>query len=452
MRGSAANSTADSRLSQHPAGSHPPPAEHASVTRPDQLPTDTVDATSTAGRRGGGAGEPAAHPVPPPRIAFSDARTAIVHGDVRTSLRTLPTSSVDCVVTSPPYWGLRDYGLPPVVWGGDPECDHEWTPDSSCQQCGAWRGQLGLEPDPSEYVEHLVEVFRDVRRVLKPQGTLWLNLGDCYNAGTNAPRVASANRVGYWRAAGSMGDRRVNVTGLKAKDLVGIPWRVALALQADGWYLRSDVIWAKPNPVPEGVRDRPVRSHEYLFLLSRQPRYYYDADAVREPSLSDKDTRARDTTVRGGHARRSVWSIPTQRYMHAHFATFPERLVEPCILAGTSAAGCCPTCGRPWQRTVCVRYANPGNRTTNGPRSAARRDESPGFEQRLIRLIDGDTWHPTCSCARQRVPATVLDPFAGSGSTLAVARRLGRRSIGIELSGDYVHLALDRVRAVKVPG
>ena len=368
---------------------------------------------------------------------------------------TLPANSVDCVVTSPPYWGLRDYGLPPVVWDAQATCAHQWDGESgrTCSCCGAWRGQLGLEPSPELYVSHMVELFRGVRRVLKPQGTMWVNLGDCYNAATNAPRTASKNRVGYWEAAGSMGDRRVKAAGLKPKDLVGIPWRVALAMQADGWYLRSDVIWAKPNPVPEGVRDRPVRSHEYLFLFSREPRYFYDAEAVREfgsASGIDEGTRARERASRPGHAQRSVWSIPTQRYHHAHFATFPERLVEPCILAGTSAAGCCPACGVPWRRRVCVSYSNPGNRLSNGPRSSERRDESPGFTRRLIRVVRDQVWQPGCNCKRERVPAIVLDPFAGSGTTLAVARRLGRRGIAIELSDDYVNLARDRIRAVAV--
>jgi len=365
----------------------------------------------------------------------------------------LPALSVDCVVTSPPYWGLRDYGLPPVVWGGKPDCDHQWNGrgESRCGDCGAWRGQLGLEPGYDEYVTHIVEVFREVRRVLKPSGTLWVNVGDCYNAATSTTRAASGNRVGYWQAGGTMGDRRVNARGLKPKDLVGIPWRVALALQADGWYLRSDVIWAKPNPLPEGVRDRPVRAHEYLFLFSKEGRYFYDAEAVRElDSVADMDktTRARERALRSGHPQRSVWSIPTQRYRQAHFATFPERLVEPCILAGTSEAGCCLACGSAWRRRSCVKYENPGNRASNGPRSLERRAESPGFKKRLVRVVGGEVWEPSCACGRDRVPSTVLDPFAGSGTTLAVARRLGRRSIGIELSADYTDLARERVRAV----
>ncbi len=419
------------------------------MTRPLLPDVSEVD---LSGRRGGSASVPAAHQVPSPVVAYSDARTVILHGDVRAALRTLPANSVDAVVTSPPYWGLRDYGLPVVVWDGDDACDHQWAGErnESCSGCGAWLGQLGLEPEYELYVAHMVQVFRELRRVLKAQGTLWVNLGDCYNAATNAPRAASSNRVGYWEAAGSMGDRRVRAVGLKPKDLVGIPWRVALALQADGWYLRSDVIWAKPNPVPEGVRDRPVRSHEYVFLFSKELRYFYDADAVREFDLSGRiriETRARERALRAGHAQRSVWSIPTQRYQKAHFATFPERLVEPCVLAGTSAAGCCPACGTPWRRRVCVNYANPGNRNSNGPRSIQRRAESPGFGRRLVRTLGDEVWEPGCSCGRQRVPATVLDPFAGTGTSLAVARRLGRRAIGIELNADYIALAKERVRS-----
>jgi DNA modification methylase len=396
-------------------------------------------------------GEPAPHPVPPPRVAYSDGRTAILHGDVRAALRTLPAASIDCAVTSPPYWGLRDYGLPAQVWGGKADCTHDWIEDpayrSECRECHAWRGQLGLEPSPALYVDHIVEVFRELRGILKPEATLWVNLGDCYNAATNAPRRPSANRVGYWQAAGSMGDRRVRAADLKPKDLLGMPWRVALALQADGWYLRTDVIWSKSNPMPEGVRDRPVRSHEYLFLLSKQPRYFYDAEAVREAAAGERGLNHRlpGAALRHGRAQRSVWTLATQRYHEAHFATFPERLVEPCILAGTSAAGCCPECGRAWQRHVCTRYTNPGNRSSNGPRSLERRHESPGFRKRLVRLVDGEAWRADCQCGANPVPATVLDTFAGSGTTLAVATRLGRRSIGIELSADYIELARRRL-------
>jgi DNA modification methylase len=416
--------------------------------------------------------------------AYRDQAVSVYAGDVRSVLASLPESSVDCCVTSPPYWGLRDYGIPAQVWGGDPRCRHRWDAAASCWRCGAWLGHLGLEPTPELFVQHMVEVLREVGRVLKPSGTLWLNLGDCYNAGTAAPRQPSLDRVGYWQAAGSMGDRRVHAIDLKPKDLVGIPWRVALALQADGWYLRADLIWAKPNPMPESVSDRPTRSHEYVFLLSRQPRYFYDAEAIREPCASgpsdlrkmreqlpriggkhkelvDPFSKASARTNIGrmrsvgdpsGRNRRSVWTIATQPYRKAHFATFPERLVEPCILAGSSGGGCCPGCGAPWQRMLEVEYSNPGNRSTNGPRSVERRFETPGFAVRLERHARTLGWRPTCSCEGPGAhPAVVLDPFAGSGTTLAVAKRLGRRAIGIELNPDYVELIKDRCRAVEPP-
>jgi DNA modification methylase len=416
--------------------------------------------------------------------AYRDQAVTVYAGDVRSVLGFFADASVDCCVTSPPYWGLRDYGIPAQVWSGDPGCQHAWNDTAFCRRCGAWLGHLGLEPSPDLFVQHMVEVLREVRRVLRPSGTLWLNLGDCYNAGTTAPRRPSHDRVGYWQAAGSMGDRRVHATDLKPKDLVGIPWRVALALQADGWYLRADLIWAKPNPMPESVSDRPTRSHEYVFLLSKNPRYFYDAEAIREPCASgpsdlrkmgeqlpriggkhkelvDRLSKASAGTNIGrkrsvgdpsGRNRRSVWTIATQPYRKAHFATFPERLVEPCILAGSSGGGGCSRCGVPWQRVLEVGYRNPGNRSTNGPRSVARRHETAGFAVRLERHATTIGWKRTCSCEGAGAnAAVVLDPFAGSGTTLAVAKRLGRQALGIELNPDYVELIKERCKRAQSP-
>ena len=340
----------------------------------------------------------------------------IITGDARDRLRELPDASVHCCVTSPPYFGLRDYGV---------------------------EGQMGLESTPAEFVAGMVALFREVRRVLRDDGTLWLNLGDSYarapakggsGPGKNANYADSfgaANRkfrAGSGRADGIVDDRNIRnrdgvgpVPGLKEKDLIGIPWRVAFALQSDGWFLRQDIIWSKPNPMPESVRDRCTKAHEYVFLLSKGPRYYFDAGAIAEPVApatitrlaQDVDSQAGSDRVPGktngamkavsgsyGHGagrndgdnrppggwtdgatrnKRSVWTVATQPFKEAHFATFPPALIEPCILAG------CPVGG------------------------------------------------------------TVLDPFGGAGTTGLVSDRLQRDAILIELNPAYAEMARQRI-------
>jgi len=309
----------------------------------------------------------------------------VITGDCATVLPTLPAESVQCCVTSPPYFGLRDYG-------------HE--------------GQIGLEETPEAFVSRLVSVFREVRRVLANDGTLWLNLGDSYAGSWGAQgkqgaggqmatrRISEARQVAAHPKRGSH-TGTIRQMGLKPKDLIGVPWAVAFALRADGWLLRSDIIWAKPNPMPESIADRPTKAHEYLFLLAKSERYHYDADAIAEPSVSDRPAGngykrdARLTTrgaggPRGGDTpwqptetrnRRTVWTIPTRPFHGAHFATFPVDLVEPCILAGS----------------------RPGD--------------------------------------------TVLDPFAGAGTTGLVADRLGRSFVGIEINEEYATMARERIRS-----
>jgi len=370
-------------------------------------------------------------------------RHTILNGDVIDCLRSLPDCSVQCAVTSPPYWGLRDYGV---------------------------EGQIGLEPTPGEYVEKMIEVFREVKRVLRDDGTLWLNLGDSY---ASAWACGRRNVVGNGSMENGKRDSRPNrVSGdIKEKDMVGIPWRVAFALQADGWYLRSDIIWSKPNPMPESVTDRPTKSHEYVFLLSKSARYFYDADAVREGCgvwkgtdflpTSDKDLAGNEKTsatngslnnrtdaVRMGRNRRTVWEIATQPTPEAHFATFPEALVEPCIKAGTSERGCCPMCGAPWRRVV--------EREVTGiphynSKSNGRTDCQYGeCATTTLRATARDTktvcWQPSCTCGDNPVPCVVLDPFGGSGTVAKVARDLGRSSISCELNPEYVKIAKKRLR------
>ncbi len=378
-------------------------------------------------------------------IAHQDDWLTIHQGDCRAVLAGLEAGSVHTVVTSPPYWGLRDYGH------GD---------------------QLGLDPTPEEYVANMVAVFREVRRVLRDDGTLWLNLGDSYAASSNTGGTASIQ--GSRKRMGAMTSKGHGIpTGLKPKDLVGIPWRVAFALQADGWYLRSDIIWSKPNPMPESVTDRPTKAHEYLFLLAKSERYYFDADAVREP-LNPENVAHHDryssrpvvgrgpnpdrndgggTTQGGvgynpaGRNIRSVWTIATQPYPGAHFATFPPKLVEPCILAGTSERGVCPECGAPWRRVVERVGAE-----VKAPRSAyghgAGRND--GGRSQLVGAATSTTgWRPTCAHAdTPTVPGVVLDPFGGSGTTAMVAQHLGRRAVLIELNPDYIGQQLRRNAAV----
>lgn len=228
--------------------------------------------------------------TPPNTINLDDS--LIMEGDALHALRLLPSDSIQCVVTSPPYWGLRDYGID---------------------------GQIGLEGTLPQFINHLVAIFNEIKRVLRDDGTIWVNVGDGYTSGNRGYRAIDKKNP-----ARAMAVRPDTPEGLKPKDLQGIPWRLAFALQDDGWYLRSDIVWHKPNAMPESVKDRPTRAHEYLFMLTKSERYFYNYEAVKEPGLNGNPRN-----------RRSVWDVNTQPFAEAHFATFPPKLIEPCILAST---------------------------------------------------------------------------------------------------------------------
>jgi DNA modification methylase len=442
---------------------------------------------------------------------LDDGDVKLFHGDAAEVLAQLPAASVQTCVTSPPYWGLRDYGT--GEWaGGSDECDHVRaaaqtknlaasvhstrggakkvadTPDllfaDVCGRCGARRvdAQLGLEPSPRLYVRRLVAVFREVRRVLRDDGTLWLNLGDSYTSGLEGGRNDGGRSIPRSGQGGKSGtkasvvprDQRTKPKwqhGLKPKDLVGIPWRVAFALQEDGWYLRSDIIWSKPNPMPESVTDRPTKAHEYLFMLSKRPKYYWDADAIREPAEpwnsangfnAEGQARrniegrigARVDQVQTGRNARSVWAIATQPTAEAHFATMPEELARRCILAGTSEAGECSVCAAPWMRQVeRTRYEPPGaadgERFVDASRGDKTRKLSGAAYNAQVR-VTGESWAASCACDAPTRPQTVLDPFAGSGTTALVARHHARHAIGIDLSAEYLAIAARRLQQLSL--
>lgn len=380
----------------------------------------------------------------------------IICGDALEELRKLPDEHVQCVVTSPPYWGLRSY-----IDDDNPLKKYE----------------LGLEPTPREHVRKMCELFYEVRRVLRHDGTLWLNYGDTYygsqGEGSDADgRIArGAKKISYY-------NRGKRHPVLKPKDLCGMPWRVALSLQRDGWWLRSDIIWHKPNPMPESVTDRPTKSHEHIFLLTKAAKYFYDADAVREdgPVYTRKaggfkgrkgaggpDNRIydenctfakRDVTTTGRNLR-DVWTITTKSFPEAHFATFPPKLVEPCVKAGTPEKGCCPDCGAPWVRIVdkSRTFESGSGKAGNIPEGKHGAGYQGGGETLDVRRgpvlhVKTIGFEPSCDCGKEPVPALVLDPFSGSGTVGLVALKLNRRFLGIELNPDYVTMSEKRLRNV----
>lgn len=475
-------------------------------------------------------------------------RNKILQGDAITVLKTMPGESVDCLITSPPYYSLRLYGTEPIIWDGDEDCGHEWEkapprrtrkvtdvvdmdslqatnkgaqhdlPGTDfCIHCNAWKGELGLEPTPELFIQHLVQIFREARRVLKKHGVMFINIGDSYNAASSNQNSrkefnSTINTIRYYSNGDNGVGKKKLLKGLKPKDLLMIPASLAIALRDDGWYLRQDLIWAKGvsgqkniwdnafnaaikeglgreaakriadavdpyvgNCMPESANDRCTKSHEYIFLLTKSAKYYFDAESIKEKAAGYDGRKElnynggnKDVSI-GKHKRwtaknlqrdgrgpqsihinransssdgsyfvrnrRSVWTIPTRPYAGAHFAVFNSDLITPCIKAGTSEKGVCSKCGMPW-----VRVVNSGSRKPEDIKGKWG-DDRHGKNILLgpVNITTTTGWEPTCECNAETVPAIVLDPFAGAGTTLVTAKRLGRDYCGIEIKKEYIN-------------
>ena len=373
----------------------------------------------------------------------------ILQGNCLDKLKDLPEQSVNTCITSPPYWGLRDYN-------GEEK-------------------QLGMEDTPEEFVDNLVKVFREVKRVLRDDGTVWLNLGDSYISGKSRYSTKEQTLAGGGKNEKKLGKlQRGGKKDLyghpfyKDKDLAGIPWRVALALQADGWYLRQDIIWHKLNPMPESVKDRCTKTHEYIFLLSKCPKYYFDNEAIKEDCIGKDERKWSDSYDNVGSIiqgdtnadikrtkryskdgnfkrnKRSVWTVTTKPFKDAHFATFPMDLIEPCVLAG------CP-------EKICVDCGKPYKRVMQKPKQLeVERNKRSGLDDRKVGgvLDKYNRENPPkdlgmqkqCDCkTNETKPGTVLDPFGGSGTTGIVANNHNKNAILIELNKEYIEIATERL-------
>ena len=366
-------------------------------------------------------------------------------GDCRERLKELPAQSVHCCITSPPYYNQRDYGAEGQIGlEKSPDC-LGWARGEKCGEC---------------FICSLLEVFEEVRRVLRDDATLWVNLGDKYSSGGR--KSYGPQRGKQQTNKGSLNIPRAD-DGMGEKQLLGTPWRFALAMQAAGWILRSDVIWYAPNKMPGSQRDRVTTAHEYVFMFAKQPKYFFDLEAIKEKGGGHRtggpmNYRGVDGRQFGSQNResfyddrtkRSVWTISVASEKEAHFAVYPEKLVLPCLLAGTSERGCCPSCGAPWERVVERERepTRPGKDTKVSGDSSKEGNRDP---ERHVTKVKTIGWEPSCSCGEEKpVPCTVLDPFGGSATTAAVALKKGRAAIICELSEEYAEIAKRKLKKAK---
>lgn len=435
---------------------------------------------------------------------YQDQDLTLYHGDVINTLRSMDAESISCVMTSPPYWGLRSYGTDPQNWGmdsNDGPCIHS-SSAYPCINCVKWKGELGLEPTPEMFISHLADVFDAVKRVLRKDGTVWINLGDSYSG---SGRGIGSKPDPKWEKARNDENKHKQdwkSVSIQAKNLCLIPSRFAIEMQNRGWILRNDIIWQKPNPMPSSVKDRMTNSYEHLFFFVKSKKYYYDLDAIREPHAEatfgrnergisadnkwnkgapgstahtmsrprlHKNLREKGQTVHSMHKNRAeksvepelnplgrnltdVWLIATEALRDEHYAAYPQKLCERPIKAGCPVE-ICVKCGKPRERMV-INPLPPTEVLTNTRKDA---DESINkINKDGVARGSGqeyDNWRKNnppittgwtdCGCEKDFEPGTVLDPFCGSGTTLLVARRLGRRSIGIDLK--YQEIALRRL-------
>lgn len=398
-------------------------------------------------------------------LFYADPLAKLYQGHVLDVLAQLPAESVNCVVTSPPYWGLRKY---------QGEQEQDWNNGVKCA--------YGLEPTIALYVQHTITILQAIRRVLRKDGVVWWNVGDSYG-GSMSGGIEDNKAAQHGTMATTLRSARPSAN-LKPKDLCLIPSRVALAAQDDGWWCRSMIVWSKPNPMPESVTDRPTDAYENIIMLTKSKTYWYDGDAVKEANVTEPHNSGYDQNKaqewntgpndRGsnsmrldpdriwgatGRNLRNVWEISTQPYKGSHFAVFPEKMPERCILASCPEK-VCAECGRPYEPVVEETYQTQhdgstmakGEDNSNYKRLALVRQHlrEHGMENKPSPIVTG--YAKACQCSTNAtVSGTVLEPFAGSGTTLAVAKRLGRKSIGIELSEQYCQLAVKRIQAVTLP-